>query len=192
MAGLFCERPWTLVDVSRNRRERSVTGCVTRTMSDWCRRYRRKLHRSRGAILRPGFAQTLPSHAVRGGGAPGGAGAERRTRWPASRSDRSPDRQGSPANDAGRRASRRSTAAFLAKLSLRRSSGPGFREPALAPTRPASTSQSGPNAARLVARSRPSAGLRGLPAGAAPRSIRRTSPEDAPQRARWLHMSLFS
>jgi hypothetical protein len=59
---------------------------------------------------------------------PTGAGAERRTRWPALRSGRSLDRQGSPANDAGRRASRRSTAAFLAKLSPRRSSGPGFRE----------------------------------------------------------------
>jgi hypothetical protein len=43
-----------------------MTGCVTRTMSDWCRRYRRKFHRSRGAILRPGFAQSLPLHAVRG------------------------------------------------------------------------------------------------------------------------------
>ncbi len=47
----------------------------------------------------------------------GGRSADRRwcgTRhpWPASRSGRSPDRQGSPANDAGRRASRRSTAAF--------------------------------------------------------------------------------
>jgi hypothetical protein len=39
-------------------------------------------------------------------------GAERRTPWPALRSGRSLDRQGSPANDAGRRASRRSTAAF--------------------------------------------------------------------------------
>ena len=39
-------------------------------------------------------------------------GAERRTPWPALRSGRSLDRQGPPANDAGRRASRRSTAAF--------------------------------------------------------------------------------
>src|SRR5439155_23594857 len=31
---------------------------------------------------------------------------------------------------------------------------------------------------------RPSAGSRALPAGTAPRSIRRTSPEDAPQRAK--------
>ena len=53
---------------------------------------------------------------------------KRRTAWPALRRGRSPVRQGPPANDAGRRASRRSTAAFLAKLSLRRSSGPGFRE----------------------------------------------------------------
>jgi hypothetical protein len=55
----------------------------------------------------------LPSRDVRGSGAPTGAGAERRTRWPALRSGRSLDRQGSPANDAGRRASRRSTAAFF-------------------------------------------------------------------------------
>ena len=160
----------------------------------------------------PSFSR--PSHRVRGSGAPGGAGAERRTRWPALRSGRSLDRQGPPANDAGRRASRRSTAAFReAETSLQLRAGlPGthlFLPLTSAPVpfhtvvapwppggrdgpRPASTSQSGPNAARLVARSRPSAGLRDLPAGAAPRSIRRTSPEDAPQRARWAHMSLFS
>src|SRR5439155_12120511 len=96
---------------------------------------------------------------------------------------------------------------------LRRSSGPGFRDSILilplmtaaSPVahgaalrspggrdwpRPASTSQSGLIAARHDARSRPSAGLRGLPAGAAPRSIRRTSPEDAPQRARWRKIYL--
>ena len=46
----------------------------------------------------------------------------RRTPWPALRSGRSLDRQGSPADDAGRRASRRSTAAFReteASLQLR-------------------------------------------------------------------------
>ena len=50
---------------------------------------------------------------------------------------------------------------------LRRSSGSRFREPAFAPTRPAGSLQSGPSAARAEPRSRPSAGLRGLPAGAA-------------------------
>src|SRR5436305_4276122 len=48
--------------------------------------------------------------------APAGAGAERRTRWPPSRSSRSPDRRRSPAGYAHRRAFRRSAAAF----SLRR------------------------------------------------------------------------
>ena len=51
-----------------------------------------------------------------GSRAPAGAGAERRTRWPASRSSRSPDRRRSPAGYAHRRAYRRSAAAF----SLRR------------------------------------------------------------------------
>ena len=68
----------------------------------------------------------------------GGQSAERRWcgtphPWPASRSGRSPDRQGSPANDAGRRASRRSTAAFREiEISL---SAPGraFGGPPLSP-----------------------------------------------------------
>ena len=47
------------------------------------------------------------------------------------------------------------------------------------PSRPASTSQSGLNAARHDARSRPSAGLRDLPAGTAPRSVIQASLEDA-------------
>src|SRR3954453_7289048 len=51
-----------------------------------------------------------------GSRAPAGAGAERRTRGPASRSSRSPDRRRSPAGYAHRRAYRRSAAAF----SLRR------------------------------------------------------------------------
>ena len=51
-----------------------------------------------------------------GSRAPAGAGAERRTRWPASRSSRSPRRRRSPAGYAHRRAYRRSAAAF----SLRR------------------------------------------------------------------------
>jgi hypothetical protein len=51
-----------------------------------------------------------------GSRAPAGAGAERRTRWPASRSSRSPGRRRSPAGYAHRRAFRRSAAAF----SLRR------------------------------------------------------------------------
>ena len=47
-----------------------------------------------------------------GGEAPKGAGAERRTPWPVSRSGRSLQRKGSPASDVGRRAFRRFTAAF--------------------------------------------------------------------------------
>ncbi len=47
-----------------------------------------------------------------GSRAPAGAGAERRTRWPASRSSRSPGRRRSPAGYAHRRAYRRSAAAF--------------------------------------------------------------------------------
>ena len=113
-----------------------------------------------------------------GSRAPTGAGAERRTRWPALRSGRSLDRQGSPANDAGQRASRRSTRRVFCLRARASVAGIGAGD------RAASTSQSGRNTARHDARSRPSAGLRGLPAGAAPRSIRRTSPEDAPQRAR--------
>ena len=63
----------------------------------------------------------------RGGEAPKGAGAERRTPWPVLRSGRSLQRKGSPASDVGRRASRRSTAAF-AETTKRRliSSGPRF------------------------------------------------------------------
>ena len=49
----------------------------------------------------------------RGGEAPAGAGAERRTPWPALRSGRSLHREGPPAHDADRRAFRRFTAAIL-------------------------------------------------------------------------------
>src|SRR5258707_13434220 len=67
------------------------------------------------ARFAPEAFPVFPRTQREGGEAPTGAGAERRTRWPALRSGRSLDRQGSPANDAGRRASRRSTAAFLAE-----------------------------------------------------------------------------
>jgi hypothetical protein len=57
---------------------------------------------------------------------------KRRTRWPALRSGRSPEiRQGSPADDVGRRASRRSTVAFLSRRRAALSSGlPPDRQPA--------------------------------------------------------------
>src|SRR6478609_8469510 len=63
-------------------------------------------------FLRPGFSLLFPLQVSEGGRAPTGAGADRRTLWPASRLGRSAVRRRSPANDAGRRASRRSTAAF--------------------------------------------------------------------------------
>ena len=69
----------------------------------------------------------------------------------------------------------------FARPKPRFSSGPGFRAWHLRRTRPASTSQSGRNAARHDARSRPSAWLRATPAGAAPWSIFKTSLEDAPR-----------
>ncbi len=69
------------------------------------------LHRS-GAMLsgaRPPVSPSTPGK-VRGGEAPAGAGADRRTRWPALRSGRS--LAGQPAHDADRHAFRRFTAAF--------------------------------------------------------------------------------
>src|SRR5882757_7665614 len=58
-----------------------------------------------------------PSHSQKeGSGAPKVAGAERRTRWPVLRSDLSLQREGTASPDAGRRASRRSTAAFSLDL----------------------------------------------------------------------------
>ena len=67
---------------------------------------------SRGAVLRPRSVQVGPLTPYEGR-----QSADRRWcgtphPWPASRSGRSPDRRRSPADDAGRRASRRSTAAF--------------------------------------------------------------------------------
>ncbi len=108
-----------------------------------------------------------------GGEAPKGAGAERRTPWPVSRSGRSLQRKGSPASNVGRRASRRSTAAF-AETTKRRliSSGPRFL--ARGHLRPDPVQQSslrkGRSAQRAEPRNRPSAqGQRRLaPAGAAP------------------------
>jgi hypothetical protein len=194
--------------------ERNVTGCVTMSMSDWCRRYRRKLHRSRGAILRPGFVQSFSPHTVRGEAerrqalvriaAPRGPPRGRTDPWIA-RDHRPMTLAGAPLGAPPRhfwRSFRIAAAPGRASgfhLFLPLTSAPVPLLTVVAPwppggqsgLRPASTSQSGHSAARLVARSRPSAGLRGLPAGAAPRSIRRTSPEDAPQRARRAHMSLY-
>src|SRR5207302_11294135 len=61
---------------------------------------------------------------TREGRAPTGAGAEAPHPWPALRSGRSRVRPRSPADDAGRRASRRSTAAFReTKISLQLRAG---------------------------------------------------------------------
>ena len=85
-------------------------------------------------VLRPRLVQSLPSHHARGSRAPTGAGCGTpHPGGPPCGSGRSLDRQGSPANDAGRRASRRSTAAFREiEISL---SAPGraFGGPPLSP-----------------------------------------------------------
>ena len=95
-----------------------------------------------------------------GGEAPKGAGAERRTPWPVSRSGRSLQRKGSPASNVGRRASRRSTAAFLSVV------GPRFR-PDTAPDRQPAPGRRLVVASRAEPRRRPSAWLRATSAGAA-------------------------
>ena len=135
-----------------------------------------------------GLALSLfPSLAkARGGGAPGGAGAERRTPWPALRSGRSPVRRRSPANDAGRHASRRSTAAFSFRRRAALSTGGGWAlgssPPAVSQLLAGDRSAPGrsPDAARVRA-------LRGTPAGAAPAEAR-----DFPRRRPPKKKSLFS
>ena len=90
------------------------------------------------------------------------------------------------ASGEGRVASRRSTAALATGPSGRwwLNSGPGFLGRGIgANPSPASSSQTGRNAGRPGPRSRPSARLRSTPAGTASRSIRRTPPDGAPQRA---------
>src|SRR5262245_5923184 len=67
---------------------------------------------SEGAGRKP--SRSVPSK-CEGGEAPKRAGAERRTRWPASRSGRSADRRRPPANNARRRAFRRFTAAIFGR-----------------------------------------------------------------------------
>src|SRR5215216_6673674 len=66
-------------------------------------------HRVLATPMRPRLA-VLPPQEARGAERRDGAGADRRTAWPASRSGRSPFRRRSPVHD--RRASRRSTAAI--------------------------------------------------------------------------------
>jgi hypothetical protein len=87
-----------------------------------------------------------------------------------------------------RLASRRSTAVLAtgpkgSPVAQLRAALPGTRTIWPSPS-PASSSQTCRSAGRAEPRSRPSAGLRDLPAGAAPRSAFKTSPEDAPRRAR--------
>src|SRR5437016_5282592 len=66
-----------------------------------------------GAVLRPRSVQVGPLTPYEGRRSADRRWVrKRRTPWPASRSDRSRVRPRSPADDAGRRASRRSTAAF--------------------------------------------------------------------------------
>ena len=84
------------------------------------------------------FAFLLVPSKSEGGEAPTGAGAERRTPWPALRSGRSLQRKGSPANNVGRRAFRRFTAAFQKRLSDRltvpgRASSSGHLRPGVQP-----------------------------------------------------------
>ena len=83
-----------------------------------------------GSAARSWRCGDAASHKCRGE-APKGAGAERRTSWPALRSGRSADRRRPPANDAGRRAFRRFTAAFARQrhVTRRSSSGPRFLGP---------------------------------------------------------------
>ena len=116
---------------------------------------------------------------IEGGRAPTGAGAEAPHPWPASRSGRSLDRQGSPADDAGRRASRRSTAAFReAETSLQfraglPGSGIGAGPVQQAPCRAVLVPPGrGPGAARVL-------GYEPRPQGPHLAPPNRTSPEDA-------------
>jgi hypothetical protein len=126
----------------------------------------------RGFLRRPVAVRAAPGKAE-GGEAPRGAGAERRTSWPALRSGRSPKRRGPPAHDAGRRAFRRFTAAFWC----------GAEAAARTSGRACEPDRSGRSAGSLhTGHSARRAGPRGLPgspadeagpAGAAPHSANR-------------------
>jgi hypothetical protein len=123
----------------------------------------------------------------RGGEAPAGAGAERRTPWPALRSGRSLHREGPPVHDADRRAFRRFTAASLGFGTVL--PGPDGEHFARPDPGGFGLRSSGPRPARQGAvprswdgrwtRSLPGICLRGTSAGAAPRSAFRTPPEGA-------------
>jgi hypothetical protein len=128
-----------------------------------------------------------PEAAPRGGEAPAGAGAERRTPWPALRSGRSLHREGPPVHDADRRAFRRFTAAILGFGTVL--PGPDGGHFARPDPGGFGLRSSGPRPARQGAvprswdgrwtRSLPGICLRGTSAGAAPRSAFRTPPEGA-------------
>jgi hypothetical protein len=116
----------------------------------------------------------LAPQQMRGGGAPSGAPAL------CSRLDRSAGAQTNPGVLRALIKRARLSALHRGVLS---GSRPRFWGRSSPPS--ASSSQPGPSARRAVPRSRPSAQghVSPAPAGAAPYSIRRTSPEDAPQRA---------
>jgi hypothetical protein len=106
-------------------------------------------------------ALPLPLPKREGSEAPTGAGAERRTSCPPCGSGRSFLRKGPPANDAGRRASRR----FARRSCL--GAGPRFR-PDTAPDRQRAPRGRLVVACRAEPRRRPSICLRGKSAGAGP------------------------
>ena len=110
-----------------------------------------------------------------------GGGAERREahNQPRLRGAAHPLRSGCPPRGAPLRLCHRCPVGGWTQL---RAALPGTRHCAC--PSPASSSQSGRSAGRAESRSRPSARLRASPAGTAPCSVFRTSPEDAPRSSR--------